>query len=580
MSARIGITKADIRQATDDGSWGRGVDYFDEGRVESLIIDDGEITAKVRGRRPYKVTLEITAGYPEGDCNCPMGEGGYFCKHCVAVALAYLEDQGEALRTKKRKKGKKRKAAKVTIKDVKQYLGGRDKSELVDMLIEQVKQDDNLRERLFLLLASDHNGKVAMETFREAIDEATTADCYDYRYGGDRGYERSRDMGEVLGSLERLLEEGHGAEVMELAEYAIERCDASGDHADEYYVEKLVELFHEACKKVQPEAEEFAVKLFTMSIQSEWFCEAVEDYQDILGKKGMSIYRQLASEQWAKIPVLKAGDESDYGGTRSRITRIMETIAGMDNDIEMLVEIKSKSLTQPWDYLKIANIYKENKQRGKAIAWAEKATKAFSRKDGLRTVGEFLAEEYHHLKRHDEAMDIIWEEFTEHTGLAGYQNLKKHADRCGQWEQWRKKALEYIEAETGKGMRKSKRDRWSYSGFSDHSLLVQIYLWENSVEKAWREAQTGGCSTNLWLNLAEKRGGTHPDDSIEIYKSVVGPIVERTNDDAYREATGYIKAIRKLMSVQKKEKEFDTYLSEIRTAFKRKRNFIKMLAKL
>lgn len=45
--------------------------------------------ATVRGTRDYRVTLWVEDGDLASSCTCPVGGDGLFCKHCVAVALAY-----------------------------------------------------------------------------------------------------------------------------------------------------------------------------------------------------------------------------------------------------------------------------------------------------------------------------------------------------------------------------------------------------------------------------------------------------------------------------------------------------------
>jgi len=66
-------------------------------------------------------------------------------------------------------------------------------------------------------------------------------------------------------------------------------------------------------------------------------------------------------------------------------------------------------------------------------------------------------------------------------------------------------------------------------------------------------------------------------DATKVYQRLVGPIIERTNNDAYREAVGLIKKTRKLMKRTGDDKEFKQYIADIRTEFKRKRNFMAML---
>jgi len=269
---------------------------------------------------------------------------------------------------------------------------------------------------------------------------------------------------------------------------------------------------------------------------------------------------------------LKPGQDSQsYRGSRFRLTSIMESLAKQSGDVEELVAVKSKNLS-------IAEIYQAAGQSDKALKWAESGLKKFADRPDSR-LNEFLANLYHNKGRHKEAMELMWSDFKDYPGLTAYQKLKEHADRYGQWDSWRTKALKYIRGVIGKTKSESKRD--SFYRFSvrrnDNSVLVEIFLWEQDFESAWKEAIEGGCNDRLRLKLAGLREKEHPTDATKVYQRLVGPIIERTNNDAYREAVGLIKKTRKLMKRTGDDKEFKQYIADIRTEFKRKRNFMAML---
>lgn len=112
---------------------------------------------------------------------------------------------------------------------------------------------------------------------------------------------------------------------------------------------------------------------------------------------------------------------------------------------------------------------------------------------------------------------------------------------------------------------------------ADHSLLVQVFLWENDADAAWREACAGGCSEALWLQLAATREQSHPRDALAIHRRQIEPALARTNDEAYRQAIGHLRKMRELMRRLGEEAGFAGYLADIRASYKRKRNFIAML---
>ncbi|PUB90319.1 MAG: hypothetical protein DBP01_08175, partial [gamma proteobacterium symbiont of Ctena orbiculata] len=240
--------------------------------------------------------------------------------------------------------------------------------------------------------------------------------------------------------------------------------------------------------------------------------------------------------------------------------------------------IKQQDLSSSYSYLEIAEIYRKARQGAKALEWAEKGIQIFGKESDSR-LQDLLAELYHRRKRHEEAMALIWSQFERQTGLTSYQKLKKHADRNKTWPEWRDRALKFLRTAIEKEAKKTTRSRWILAyqrGFSD---LVEIFLWEKDIEAAWREAQAGGCSDRLWLKLAGLREKEHPRDAIAVYRKQIGPIVEQTNNEAYAEAAGLLSRVEKLMGRLGERAAFQQYLNTVRTEYKRKRNFMKLLDK-
>jgi hypothetical protein len=85
-----------LRQLTDSPSWERGERYFKEGRVGELHRQGGTIKATVSGSSAYEVRIWVKGDRLAYSCTCPSADKGFFCKHCVAVALAWLVPLGDA----------------------------------------------------------------------------------------------------------------------------------------------------------------------------------------------------------------------------------------------------------------------------------------------------------------------------------------------------------------------------------------------------------------------------------------------------------------------------------------------------
>jgi uncharacterized Zn finger protein len=134
-----------------------------------------------------------------------------------------------------------------------------------------------------------------------------------------------------------------------------------------------------------------------------------------------------------------------------------------------------------------------------------------------------------------------------------------------------------LRSQLAKQGRTASRWHWDSGG---HSLLVEIFLDEGDTDTALAEAKAGGCRTDLWMKLAKARAATHPQDAVDIYQAHVDPIVGRANNSAYDEAAELVGTIKKLMQRMGKAREFTTWLGELRTRHKAKRNLMQRLERL
>src|SRR5262245_40510464 len=91
------LTRETLQHYAGSRSYAAGVKYARDGAVTGLVASEQTLTALVQGTETYRVRLEMA---PEGDliayCSCPYGAEGHFCKHCVAVGIAWLEDISSA----------------------------------------------------------------------------------------------------------------------------------------------------------------------------------------------------------------------------------------------------------------------------------------------------------------------------------------------------------------------------------------------------------------------------------------------------------------------------------------------------
>jgi uncharacterized Zn finger protein len=256
----------------------------------------------------------------------------------------------------------------------------------------------------------------------------------------------------------------------------------------------------------------------------------------------------------------------------------MESLAQESGDLEQLVAVMSRDLSHAYNYLRIAQVYRQARRHDQALEWAEKGLTAFpERTDGR--LREFAAEEYHRRRRHDDAMKLMWAEFIERPYLETYRTLERHAKKAGNWPEWRDRALAEIRRRIAKAKDESgglTRHRWMQPK-DDHSQLVEIFLYERDAEAAWREAQAGGCSDGLWLQLAAAREKEHPNDAAPIYVKQAEAAVSATRDGRYDESVELLVKAAGVMNRMDRSAEFVRNLEALRAKYKIKRNFIKLV---
>ena len=141
------ITRASLEDLAGSTAFRRGEEYFSVGAVERFRATDDKVTARVEGTETYQVELRDDDGDLAYDCTCPRAANGYFCKHCVAVGLAWLAENSAASKSGATSGKKKRRDP---WRDIKEYLTTQPPETLIDLLLDVAQRDDRLYQSLLL----------------------------------------------------------------------------------------------------------------------------------------------------------------------------------------------------------------------------------------------------------------------------------------------------------------------------------------------------------------------------------------------------------------------------------------------
>jgi len=578
------LTLRAIQELADTGTLARGTAYFHDGAVGLLDADEYEVRASVQGTQRYRVRLAAGSdGELEYECDCPVGDDGIFCKHAVAVAWSWLENTGEEVfEASEKELAKPRKKRKAHDEQIREYLGTLDESALRGWLIEAADRNRGIRDKLLFSAKATARGDVA--SLKSVVRQATRVSGFvDWREAGDYA-DRLADLAQML---EVRVADGD-SKLVEIVEQAIAQAeDALGNIDDSNgsvmpAIMELREVHERACNNLNPDPVALAERLFRFQTTGDWdtFHSVLPSYARALGQSGLERYRELVEAAWKRFPAL--GPESSrthFDSDRYRVESAMEELVALSGDVDALVAVKAHNLSSPHAFLELAEVLRHHGRHDDALGWADKGIAAFGN-ERLDDLVRFCIDE--HLRRGDadRVESLAWQRFVRQPGSDAYLELLAVAKRIGRADELATRALQHLwrlvraeEAPNAKPL-----PSWQPPV---RSALVAIHLRQKEAEKAWKTFCGGPVDIRLWDKVAAVRGMTHPEEGIALYKKLLPHVVTAgTLRAQYGEAFEIVKAIQELRAAKKQDALFRRELAGLRTTWKAKRNFMKLLATL
>ncbi|HEY3924177.1 MAG TPA: SWIM zinc finger family protein [Acidothermaceae bacterium] len=562
-------TRHDIEGLSDERSFARGLIYRQQGRVEIEAHDGDVVTATVRGSMPYRVELRRTPKV-SWTCTCPVGDDGDFCKHCVAAALEVADDGSDRAGTRARR------AKRDAGPNLRTYLSGLDTDELVDLMLEQVAADWRLRERLTARALASGGGSMDVRSWKQRIDAVFGDDRYFVHYTEAGGW--AHDIFEVIDALGDLVDAGHAAAVVGLAEHAYRRADGAVQYVDDSdgwitsISERLGELHLRACEQAKPDPLELAGRLAALELSSELdaFHRAAATYASVLGAEGIAAYRKVVDPKWKAAQ--KANSPDSYATFRVR--EAMIGIAQAGGDADALIAIRGADLRTPDAYLEIASELAGAGRHADALDWARRGLATFPERHWQTPpLRQFLAAQLRSEGDDASAEALWWEAYAQLPSLDRYRKfLAESADA----DAARDRAIGVLRARLEAGdtdvrMRNPLLDR------GPTTALAEILMYEGRIDDAWAAASTYGCDERAWMTLARAREATHPLDAIPIYERAVAAHIDTKKNGGYRTAVELLGRIRTLATNAGEPQRFRELLAAVSAEHGRKRNLMALI---
>jgi hypothetical protein len=454
---------------------------------------------------------------------------------------------------------------------------GADRPTLVALLERRVWHDPSLRREIATRMRAAP-GEEGLPDLRGALE--TILGVAAPAGGWSEGWDLVADVADLARSAVGLVGRDPRA-VLAFAEYALRRLDEGEEEVGCAFEEwpgfgealvALEELHAAACGPAGRGGPELARDLFAREIDAlgEAYVGVAGRWAAALGDDGLAEYRRLAEARWAEMPAAGPGERVSYSCGPRRLAASLEWLARRDGDLDRLVGIRARDLSTPERFAGIAEECRAFGRHDLALAWIERGLAAFEGHPDRRLV-ELADEEYVRAGRAEEATALAFRCFATRPSLDGYRALQACAERHGAWPSWRELALDWLRNRLAEA---ASMPDWEARGIAN--VLVQVVHFEGDAEAAWRLAGEIGCSTGTWLELADARAATHPDDAVEVYRRAADGHVERKSRSGYDEAVRLLEKARDVLAAAGREGRFRAIALDFRVHHGRKSNLMRL----
>lgn len=197
-----------------------------------------------------------------------------------------------------------------TLDELVPWLEGRSAAELRGWLREALEENSRLRQKLGRQAQRELGQALDLTVLKRQIVQATAPPP-----GGFVDWRRAQAYCNAMETacvdpLEELLDEGHAAEVVDLAEWVLSLTERASEHVQDsgevgMLWDRLRALHLKACQQANPDGVALARRLFAQVTSSGYdpFPDVVETYQGHFGAAGLSEFRRLAEERLAGLPL-------------------------------------------------------------------------------------------------------------------------------------------------------------------------------------------------------------------------------------------------------------------------------------
>jgi uncharacterized Zn finger protein len=622
------LTWEDLEQWAGSTIVSRGKSYQRNGYVRELAsTPDGGLLAWVEGTRTYATWVDFENGALSSTCSCPYWDT---CKHAVAVVLEYLNclkndskvpqvtgDDKRILLLEEYSEGEAwfeededdledyvhlepRATTKPLSKSLQTFLKRQTKAELITLIKDLARRYPTMRGTLQDLSdLSRGDVKEMVKGLRKEILEVSSEPGWANYWKGERFIP---DYSQVKNRLEALLTGGHadevvtlGGELLEAGRRQVEMSDDEGETAEE--ISSCVEVVFRALPHSSLTPVEKMLWAVEAELEDEYgLCQGAEVFWN--QEHGADDWNILAERLMERLTLFRPAKGEDGFLRDYRRERLSDWVilalknAERHDDIISLCEREAE---KTGSYVRLVDFLFEAKRWQEAEQWIHRGIRATRDRwpgiaRGLRTTLRQMRE-----KEGDWLLVAAFraEEFFSNPTFDTFEKLRKAAEHAEVWQEVKTAAMNYLETgrlpmgdsswplpETGMEYTIAP-EQWQ---FPLCETLIDIAISEKRPEEVirWYDQDKSLKLSWQWGAFQEDKVAgalmdSYPERALAIWKRLAEKEIAQTKPKAYVVAAGYLRKVQRTLKNLGKEKEWQSYLAELRRTNARKRKLLEIL---
>ena len=563
MKDNIDITDDILMEKAGEKAYLQGLDAFLAGSVIDFKRKGSQIIGEVSDGEIHHVTLRHTPDTFDGFCDCPESENIFFCKHCVALALAYRDALNKA-------------GCEQEILDTKylhDYLTSFEKGELVKLFSKVIYENSGLRSE-WVSRAQCAAGKVDINRLTKRITQVLPYNKHLLNYTQVRHYFNAVEpVVEQLGETIRHLS---AEKALSLIDYAISRLARALESIDDsggcrLHAEETLKSFHKATvSRLEWDKEkvvDYLTALFFSDI-SDFYPAIPGDYLADMGDDVKTLFFKKIEQRWMSLPTLKEGASWEERIPYYRLQDILANRARVDGDNDSLIRIFRKTACDENDYIRMCELCLELNEVNQAEFWLKKLQRAKTqyRRDMILRVE---VKYYQAIEEHDKALECQWQLYTHYLNIDDYTALIDVAKKCEQGSVYQDKAIQYLMTKLAYSDKPSLTPRYT-------NALVELYMLEGRDEEALPIIERHQISVELLIKTARKNTW-RPMVALKLYFRIANFYLANKSNQHYKMAVDILSECSACLKTEAHKEVYYEYLNAMRCENKTKTNFIALL---